>query len=239
MIHEPAAGILAVEAGCGLERQRRAPIPPKFEQVRHFRQLVRQQNFLRLQSGQRSGEPVTAHFLGKEVAGCHVQPGEAGFSRRLGHSRQKVVPPGIQQRVLGQRARRHDANHLALDQCLAAPLFRLGGVFHLLADCDLEPRLDQARQVGLRRMHGNPAHGHVLAGLLAPFGQRDVEGARGGDGVVEEQLVEIAHAVENKTFRVVRLDLKIMHQHGRQRTGSRIRCVRVCRFVCLVHIGGR
>jgi hypothetical protein len=36
--------------------------------------------------------------------------------------------------------------------------------------------------------------------MLAAFGERDAERARGSDGIVEEQLVEIAHAIEQQRY---------------------------------------
>ncbi len=45
-------------------------------------------------------------------------------------------------------------------------------------------------------MHRHTAHGYVLALMQPAFGQRDVQRTRGGHRIIEEQFVEIAHAVE-------------------------------------------
>ena len=55
--------------------------------------------------------------------------------------------------------------------------------------------------------------------MLSALGQRDAERARGGHGVVEEQLVEIAHAVEEQAIRVGRPDLDILLHHRRDAGG--------------------
>ncbi len=49
--------------------------------------------------------------------------------------------------------------------------------------------------------------------MLAALGQRDVEAGGGLPGVVEEQLVEITHAVKQERIRVCFLDLKELRHH--------------------------
>jgi len=44
-------------------------------------------------------------------------------------------------------------------------------------------------------MDRHPAHRDVLAQMLAPFGQGDVERGSGFGGRPQKELVEIAHAV--------------------------------------------
>jgi hypothetical protein len=51
--------------------------------------------------------------------------------------------------------------------------------------------------------------------MLAALGEHDAECARGDLGVLEEQLVEIAHAVEQQQPWIGRLDLEILLHHRR------------------------
>jgi hypothetical protein len=60
----------------------------------------------------------------------------------------------------------------------------------------------------------DPRHRDRLAGGLAARGQRDVDELRGAARVVEEELVEIAHAVEQQGGRVLRLDAQVLLHHG-------------------------
>ena len=62
---------------------------------------------------------------------------------------------------------------------------------------------------------GHAAHGNVLAGMLAALRELDAERIRGRHRVVEKQLEEIAHAVEEQKFRVLRLHLEVLRHHGR------------------------
>ena len=47
-------------------------------------------------------------------------------------------------------------------------------------------------------MDRHAAHRDVAALVLAALGERDVERLGRGDGILEEQLVEIAHPVEQQ-----------------------------------------
>ena len=121
----------------------------------------------------------------------------------------------IEQRILGDRAGRDDAHDVALDHRLAAALLGLGRVFDLLADGDLEALADQAREIGLVAVDRHAAHRDVLARVLAALGERDVEGRGGLHRVVEEQLVEVAHAVEQQAVGMGRLDRQVLRHHRR------------------------
>ena len=63
---------------------------------------------------------------------------------------------------------------------------------------------------------------HLVAGssllyalVLAALGQHDAERPRGDLGVVEEQLVEVAHPVEQQHAGVLRLDAQVLLHHRR------------------------
>jgi len=57
--------------------------------------------------------------------------------------------------------------------------------------------------------------------MLAALGQRDIEGGRGLDRIVEEQLVEIAHPVEQQMVGMHRLDRQVLAHHRRGIGGKR------------------
>ncbi|MNT82932.1 hypothetical protein D3C72_2227330 [compost metagenome] len=64
--------------------------------------------------------------------------------------------------------------------------------------------------------------------MLAALGQHDAQSRAGDLGILEEQLVEIAHAIEEQVARIDRLDLEILRHHRRQcraRRGFDWRCI--------------
>ncbi len=63
-------------------------------------------------------------------------------------------------------------------------------------------------------MEGHARHHHRLAGRLATPGQGDIEQARRLFRVTEEQLVEVAHAVEHQGIGVLGLDAQVLLHHG-------------------------
>lgn len=130
--------------------------------------------------------------------------------------REDIGPPGIQQPVLGDRARRHDAHDVAVDDGLGAALAGFRRVLHLLADRDPVAGRDQALEIFVGPHHRHAAHGDIHAAMLAALRQYDAERARGHLGILEEQFVEIAHPVEEQAIRMLRLDLEIL-RHGRRR----------------------
>ena len=77
------------------------------------------------------------------------------------------------------------------------------------------PWPDQLLQIVVGGMHRHAAHRNVEALVLAAFGQHDAERPARLLGIVEEQLVEIAHAIEQQRIRVRRLDLDELLDHRR------------------------
>ncbi len=63
-------------------------------------------------------------------------------------------------------------------------------------------------------MMGNAGHLDRIAARCAALRERQVEQARGFDGVVEEQLVEVAHAVKHERAGMLRFDAQILLHHG-------------------------
>ena len=97
----------------------------------------------------------------------------------------------------------------------AAPL-RLGRILELLADRDAMAKRDQPVEVVVGALDRHAAHADVLAVVLAALGEHDAERAARDLRVVEEELVEVAHPVEQQAIRVGRLDLEVLRHHRRQ-----------------------
>ena len=76
------------------------------------------------------------------------------------------------------------------------------------------PRRTSSREIALDAVERHAGHRDRLAGRLTARRQRDVEQPRGALRVVEEQLVEIAHAIEQQHVGVLRLQAQVLLHHG-------------------------
>jgi hypothetical protein len=175
---------------------------------------VRRHQLARPQPRQSRAHPVGCAFFQFHPARRNVAGGNADHPANLAHGGQHIGAARLQQRFLGQRARRHETHNVALDQSLgAALLLGLLRRFHLLGDGHAASRLDEARKVSLRRMDRHAAHGDRRARMLAPCGQRDVEHLGGGLCIVEEEFEKIAHPVEQQAIGGLRLEGEILDHH--------------------------
>ena len=96
----------------------------------------------------------------------------------------------------------------------ANDLFGELGVLHLIADGDAVALAQQAREVGFDGVVGNAAHG--LRALPVARRQGQLQLAADGDGVVVEELVEVAHAEEEQGIGVFALGCGPLAHEGRQ-----------------------
>ena len=165
------------------------------------------------------GNQRAAHLVGVQLgrigfAGRDIGKADARFpaaARAFGADRTEVVVL-----VLGEHARfddgagRDNADDVPPDKPLGEH-----GVLHLLADGNLVALGDEPGDVNFIRVERHAAHGGALLPAAGLAGQRQLQLARGGEGVVVEHLVEIAHAVEQNLVGVLLLDLKILLHHGR------------------------
>ena len=91
-------------------------------------------------------------------------------------------------------------------------------------------------QIAIGGVERYAAHWNGLSGALPAGGQRDVEQVRCDFGIVEKQLVKIAHAVKHQLVGVLGFDAQILLHHGRVRrqrvaAGRRMSlCHRVCSY---------
>jgi hypothetical protein len=191
---------------------------PKLRVVEH---VVGQDQLARLHPRNVGQQPRQPAFADMERPGGNVDPGQpvlrfAGtLDPRQGH--QEVRLRRVEQFLLGERARRDQPGHVAPHHRFRAAFLGFRRILGLLADRDPEPERDQLLQIIVGRMHRHAAHRDILAQVLAALGQRDAERPRRVHRVLEEQLVEIPHPVEQKRIRVVRLDLDELLHHRRRR----------------------
>jgi hypothetical protein len=154
------------------------------------------------------GGALPLHDL--ELARGRVDPGCAQGRRTRSQSEDESGLGGVEGCRLQLGARGHDTHDLALDHSL-----RRARVLHLLAEGDAEALLDQPSHVGGDGVMRHAAHGDGLAALvLRARGERDLERACGHHRVLEEELVEVAHAEEEEAVRVLRLHPVVL-LHGR------------------------
>jgi hypothetical protein len=90
----------------------------------------------------------------------------------------------------------------------------LGGVFDLLGDRDAEAGVEELSEIPVEGMMGYAAHGGVHRIVLPSSGQGDAEHRRRLLGVLEEQLLEVAHAVKEKGRTRLPLEIKVLTEHG-------------------------
>jgi hypothetical protein len=190
---------------------------------RHERRVAREagrrHHLGRFQPREKGGEFGARQGAGVEGARRDVAPGRTQcLLPRQGE--QPGRARGLEQRILGDGRGGDDPHHLPPDRRGLAAL-RLLRRLGLLADGDPEAAADQAGEVGVHGVHGHAAHGHRLATVLAPVGERDVERGGGFLGVAEEQLEEVAHAEEQQRVRMRRLGGEPLRERRGRALGGR------------------
>ena len=115
--------------------------------------------------------------------------------------------------LLVERARGVDAGHDPLQQLLPGPQF-----LFLLAQRDLVTRFEHPLQIGLHRVPRNPGHRNRVVGGFVAAGEGDPEDFGGENGVIVEHLVEVTHAEEQHSVRVLLLDRMELFHHRRSHT---------------------
>ncbi len=180
---------------------------------------IRDDDLARLDAGNLGGESGAVARADPKLAGRDIDPGQRqailiGGGAGARQCQEIIVAPRVEERILSQRAGRHQPHHVAAHDALGAALARFGGVLELLAHRDAMAERDQPMQIFVGALDRDAAHRNVTAEMLAALGQHDAERARSDLGVVEEQLVKIAHPVEQQTIRIGGLDLDILLHHG-------------------------
>ena len=153
---------------------------------------------------------LAGRLYARPCAGGSVHPREAA-SRRFGipvKGAEVIVSLGFEVGILKGRSARDHAGDGALDQPLG--LLR---VFYLVAYGDLIALFHKLAYVGFGRMPRHAAHGHAAL-VPAAAGERELKLARGRFGILEEKLVEIAHAIEEQSIGIFLLDFHVLPVHG-------------------------
>ncbi len=157
------------------------------------------------------GLAVVGPAADEERAGRDVEKRGGGPAVVAGQRREEVLLRPGQQLGVAQGAGGDDPGHLPAHQTLG-----LGGLLHLVADRHLEAGAHRLGEVDFEGVVRHPAHRRFALGAALPRGERHLQQRRGALGVLEEQLVEVAHPVEQQGVRMLRLELQIVAQHRRQ-----------------------
>src|SRR6266851_72852 len=209
----------AVESIAG-ERRHRGQRTPERCKLGILVERVGKKNLAGLEPRDLGGERVAAAFGDAKLAGRYVEERDGKSALLLGRGaagagdgRQIIVAAGIEQGILGQRARRDQAHDVAPHYAFSAAAPGFGGILELLANGDAMAERDQPVQIFLGALDRNAAHRDVAIEMLAALGQHDAERAAGDLGVLEKQFVEIPHAVEQQAIGVAGLDLEVLRHH--------------------------
>ena len=143
-----------------------------------------------------------------QLAAGEAQPCKADAVVFGSEREQNIVGFFVEQGRIGEGARGDDAG----DGALHRPLGR-ARVADLLADRHRFAQLHQLGQVLLDSVVGHAGHFDRRTGGGAARGERDVQQPRRFLRVRVEQLVEIAHAVEQQDVRVLRLQAQVLLHH--------------------------
>ncbi len=154
-------------------------------------------------------------FQAFDVAGRQLHRCQGHDAAARSDRDQPIGAAVFEQAVLGQGTGRNDANNAAFDHGLGAAFLGLGRIFELLADGDAKPQPDQLGDIGIDRMRRHAGQRDIIIAKLAALGQGQRQGAGSGDGVVEEQLVEVAHAEEQQGIGMLGLGLQVLRHDGR------------------------
>ncbi|EXI84248.1 MAG: hypothetical protein AW12_02465 [Candidatus Accumulibacter sp. BA-94] len=175
---------------------------------------------------QRRGQPHRSDFADAELAARQVDPRQTNeLPRRVDRQQQRVALL-VEQRRVGQRTGSDDARHGALYRSLAGRR-----VADLLADHHRLAQPDQFRQVLLDRVVRHPGHPDRLPGRLAARRQGDAKQPRRLFRIVEKQLVEVTHPVEQQQAGMLFLDPQVLLHHRGVRGFRTVSCVFIFRHI--------
>ena len=111
--------------------------------------------------------------------------------------------------VLDDCTRGEDAGHLAPDKAPGSL-----GILDLVADDNVVALVEKLACIGFYCVPGHAAHGNGVGGILVAAGKGKLQLAGCNGRVLEEEFVEVAHAVEEEGVRIVLFDGKVLFEHG-------------------------
>ena len=204
MLRQRSGRARGIELPCGQRASRRALA------ARDGGGALGDEELGHVQPLERRGGVGRRRFGEREQPRCEIEPRDAGpVAARIDGDEQRVALR-VEQIGVGHRARGDHAQHLALDRTLARR-----GIADLLADRDRLAEAHQFREIAVDGVVRHAGHRNRRAGRLPARGERDVEQARGALRVVVEELVEVAHPVEQQLVRMLRLGAEVLLHHGR------------------------
>src|SRR5262249_14209786 len=145
------------------------------------------------ESGHLIKEPIAGNVCRVKLSGGQLNPGHAGQAARPDVERcqrdEVVRLTRVEEIVLGKRPGSDDARDLPLDEPLGE-----SGILDLVANGNAVSTAEEVAKMGVQGLDRKAGHrnGAVAAG------QRETENARSQLSVLEEQLVEVAHAKQQK-----------------------------------------
>ncbi len=173
----------------------------------------------RLDAVERRGEVRRGNVGQREPPRGEVEPRDARALAGGDARGQQAGRARVEQVRVDQRARRHDPRDAPLDRPLARRR-----IADLLDDHRRLAQPHEPREVLLDRVERDAGHRDRRARGLAARCERDVEEPGRALRVVVEELVEVAHPVEDELVRVLRLDAQVLLHHRRvrrERVGGR------------------
>ena len=91
----------------------------------------------------------------------------------------------------------------------------MAGILGLIADGDAVALVNELGGVGFHGTPGHAAHGDGIVVAAVSGGEGQLEFPGRDAGVLEEELVEVAHAVKEEGVRILAFDLEILPEHRR------------------------
>ena len=156
---------------------------------------VGEQDFDRGYASQFVAQAIGRDHGGLESAGRDVDPCQTTCLAGS-EGQQKVTFCRVEQRVVGDGATADDASDLTADQGFSVG-FGLFGIFDLFADSGAHSGSDDFGQIAIELMVRKPSH-RDRVGTFVAAGERKPKHPSGRFGVVEKQLVKIAHAKQQQ-----------------------------------------
>ena len=164
------------------------------------------QQFGRLDTFELRGQGfLVPGFQAHKAPSAEIQHGESKSIAVRVHRHEQRLPVPFEQRLVGERARGHDARHLPMHR---SPAGR--GVSNLLADGRPLSATDEPGEVGIHGVGRHSRHRDRFAGGVTARGKGDIEKLGGAARVIEEELVEISHPIEEKHVRMLGLDAQVL-----------------------------
>ncbi len=149
-------------------------------------------------------------FKDTEPPAGQIQPSQGAAFADLVDPHQQVVSTRLEQAFVGDGAGGDDAADTTLDRPLAGR-----GRAHLLADHRRLAESQEPREIAFQGVVRYAGHGDGQACRFAALGEGEIEQGRPAPGILEEELVEVPHAIEQEMIRVLGLDAQVLLHHRR------------------------